>query len=319
MRIGVLNNVRAGRNQRRVARMRAFLRTCPEIVQVETESGDHVHDALVALACHNIDVLAVHGGDGTLQRVLTELASRPMFAQLPLLVPLRGGRTNVIALDIGSQRDAVVALATLRDLARQQKLYFDRIVERPVLRMDIAAEGVTQYGMMFSVGLLPRAIELTHRLFPEGRAQGVLGSSVVVGGLVLRAVLGKFEGILHPDVLELVLDERPLATKEFLVMFVTTLERLILKLRPFWGGEAAPLHVTAVAKGAVRPLTALGKILYGRPPAWITPEVGYTSHNVHQLTLRVDCGLVLDGEIFAPRPGRVVTVSSTQSVKFMRI
>ena len=99
-----------------------------------------------------------------------------VFERVPSIVPLRGGRTNMIALDIGSKRNPVAALAILRDITRTNSSLNGRMVERPVLRMDLEPDGVTQYGMSFSVGLLPRAIELTHRMFPEGRAQGVLGS-----------------------------------------------------------------------------------------------------------------------------------------------
>jgi len=318
VRIGVLNNLRAGRNERRIARMLSFLRDCPEISHVETERGDHVREALVTLAQRDIDILAVNGGDGTLQRVLTEITSHRMFSKEPLIVPLRGGRTNMIALDIGSQRNPTSALAILRDVTRSNSSLNGRITERPVLRVDLEPDGVTQYGMSFSVGLLPRAIELTHRMFPEGRAQGVFGSGVVVGGLVLRAAFGKLDGILQPDQMEITLDGRSLAAKEFLVTLVTTLDRFFLRLRPFWGREAAPIRFMAVAAGAARPPLALLKILYGRPPAWITPDVGYPSHNVGHLELRIDCGLVIDGEMFAPRPGRVVRLSAEHRVRFIR-
>lgn len=318
MRIGVLTNLRAGRNQRRVARMLAFLRNCPEIPHVETENGEHVHEALATLARHDIDILAVNGGDGTLQHVLTEAVGNQAFARMPMIAPLRGGRTNIIALDIGSQRNPVSALATLRDVTRSNSSLNDRIVKRPILRLDLEPDGMTHYGMSFSVGLLPRAIELTHRMFPEGRAQGVFGSGVVAGGLVLRAAFGKFDGILQPDPMEITLEGKPLPAKEFILMLVTTLERFFLRLRPFWGREIAPIRFLAVAAGAVRPPLLLPKILYGCPPAWLTPEVGYTSHNVDHVELRVDCGLVMDGEMFAPRPGRIVRLSAKHRVQFVR-
>ncbi len=318
MRIGVLNNLRAGRNQRRVARMLSFLRECPEIPHVETESGEHVQEALAMLAKQDIDILAVNGGDGTLQRVLTEVVGNEVFGRVPSIVPLRGGRTNMIALDIGSHRNPVAGLAALRESIRRNTSLNGRMVERPVLCMELEPDGMTHYGMSFSVGLLPRAIELTHRMFPEGRAQGVFGSAVVAGGLVLRAAFGKLDGILQPDPMEIMLDGRPLAAKEFLVMLVTTLDRFFFQLHPFWGRETGSVRFMAVAAGAVLSPLALPRILYGRPPAWITPEVGYTSHNVEHLELRVDCGLVLDGEMYAPRRGRRVRLSAERRVLFVR-
>lgn len=298
--------------------MLAFLRNCPEIPHVETETSEHLQEALTTLAGHDIDILAVNGGDGTLQRVLTQVVGNQTFAQTPAIVPLRGGRTNMIALDVGSRRNPVSALATLRDITRSNNALNGRMVERPVLRMDLEPDGVTHYGMSFSVGVLPRAIELTHRMFPEGRAQGVLGSGIVAGGLVLRAAFGKLDGILQPDPMDIALDGRPLPAKEFVLMLVTTLERFFLRLRPFWGRETAPIRFLAVAAGATRSPLVLPRILYGCPPARITPEVGYTSHNVNHLELQVDCGLVMDGEMFAPRPGRIVKLSAEHRVQFVR-
>ena len=120
MRIGVLNNVRAGRNPRRVARVRTFLKAHPEIPHVETESGEHVGEALSLLAQKEVDLLAIHGGDGTLQRTLTEILSDGHFAQPPLIAPLRGGRTNMNALDLGSRRNPVTASVSLRQMAPAQ-------------------------------------------------------------------------------------------------------------------------------------------------------------------------------------------------------
>jgi hypothetical protein len=46
--------------------------------------------------------------------------------------------------------------------------------------------------------------------------------------------------------------------------------------------------------------------------------VGYTSRNVNEVELHLDCGLVLDGEMFAPEPGRVVRISADRRVQFIR-
>jgi len=317
VRIGVLNNVRAGRNPRRAARVRAFLKAHPEIPQIETENGEHVAEALLLLARKEVELLAVHGGDGTLQRTLSEILTNGHFAQAPLIAPLRGGRTNMNALDIGSQRNPVVALDSLLYAVRNGGVH-DRLVDRAVLRVEFGDGSPLHYGMCMGVGVVCRAIELIHRLFPEGRAQGVFGSTVVIGTLISRLMSGARDGILQPDAMQIRLDGQPLQAENFLLVFATTLERLFLKIRPFWGQERADVRVTAIAGDAKRPLLAVPGILYGRPPASITPEVGYTSRNVNEVELRLDCGLVLDGEMFAPEPGRVVRISPDRRVQFVR-
>ena len=60
-------------------------------------------EALADLARQEVDILAVMGGDGTLQHGLTEIfASRVFGDRVPIIAPLRGGRTNMTALDLGA-------------------------------------------------------------------------------------------------------------------------------------------------------------------------------------------------------------------------
>lgn len=317
MRIGVLNNVRAGRNPRRVARVRSFLKAHPEVPHLETEDGKHVGEALSLLARKEVDLLAIHGGDGTLQQALTEILSNRHFAQAPLIAPLRGGRTNLNALDIGSQRSPVAALEALFHAVRNGGVA-KQLVNRAVLRVEIGGEANVHYGMCLGVGVVYRAVELTHRLFPEGRAQGVFGSAMVTGTLISRLVAGSRDGILHPDAMQIRLDGQPLQPENFLLVVATTLQRLFLKIHPFWGQEASEVRFTAIAGNARRPLLAVPGILYGRPPASITSETGYTSRNVNDIEFRLDCGIVLDGELFAPEPGRIMRIRSDRKIQFVR-
>jgi len=318
MRIGVLNNLRAGRSRQQVERIVSFLRGYPAVSHVETPRGDVVPDALSRFAREGIDVLVVQGGDGTLARVLTEIYEHGAFPTPPLVAPLRGGRTNMSALDIGTQRDPVRALWTLLEAARRGAVE-RRIVSRPVLRMEIPGEGVVQHGMFFGLGVIHRAIEVVHRAFPKGRSQGVFGASVVTSGLVVGAAFGGSDGILDADKLQLRLDGDPPTTGEYRLVLATTLERLFAGMRPFWGVEPAPLHLTAVAAGAHRLGAAAAGILRGRPGPQVTPANGYLSRNVHGAELLVDCGLTVDGEMWRPEPGRRVRLSASDTVRFVRL
>ena len=59
-------------------------------------------EALGEFARNRIDLLVVNGGDGTLQHALTEILGGDDFEQIPMIAPLRGGRTNMTALDLGA-------------------------------------------------------------------------------------------------------------------------------------------------------------------------------------------------------------------------
>lgn len=317
MRIAVLNNLRAGESTAKVSRMLSFLKEHPAISHVETENNEHVRDALTILQRQGVEVLAVNGGDGTLQRVLSEMLSTPTDAPLPLIAPLRGGRTNMSARDIGSRRNPVVALSTLLE-AVQRGAIGQHIVERPVLRIDLGADYPVQYGMFFGIGVMYRTIELKHRILPKRHFQGLLGSGAFVGTLVTRALFGSMRGLLTPDTVEVCVDDQPGWADEFLLIMATTLDRLFLRMQPFWGKEGAPVRLTAIAAGARRSFSGALKVLCGYAPDTNLQKTGYTSRNVHQVTLRLDCGVIIDGELFPPQPARLVSIAADHRIRFVR-
>jgi len=317
VRLSILTNLRAGRNDARLLRVLSFLKEHPDIPHVETERHDHVPEALALLAKQEVDVLVVNGGDGTLQHALTEILSNRVFPHPPLIAPLRGGRTNMNAVDVGSPRSPVMALSALIAATRNGSLA-ERIIERPVLRVDLGPEAGVQYGMSFGAGVVHRTIELKHRMLPENHFQGLLGVGAFTGALIARAAFGSASGLLTPDRVEIRLDGQLVQREQFLLVMATTLKRLFFKLRPFWGRETAPIRFTAIAVGAPRSLRAAVRILGGRSPLNGATDPGYTSHNVQQIELRLDCGLVVDGELFAPQAGRRVRIEADQRVRFVQ-
>jgi diacylglycerol kinase (ATP) len=316
VRIAVLNNLRAGESKAKVSRMLSFLKEHPSIPHVETENNEHVRDALMILQRQGMEVLAVNGGDGTLQRVLSEILGSPIDAPLPLIAPLRGGRTNMSARDIGSHRNPVVALSALLR-AIQQGALVQHIVERPVLRIDLGAHCPVQYGMFFGVGVMYRTIELKHRILPKRYFQGLLGSGAFVGTLVTRAIFGSMRGLLTPDTVEVYLDDQQGWADEFLLIMATTLDRLFLRMQPFWGQEVAPVRLTAIAAGARRSFSGALQVVCGYAPDTNIQKTGYASRNVHKVSLRLDCGVIIDGELFPPQPARLVSITADHRIRFV--
>jgi diacylglycerol kinase (ATP) len=309
----------AGGGGPRAEAVRGFLRDHPEVECVDPGGGNGIRDALKEFSRRDCDVIAVSGGDGTLQRTLTELLSNgEMFENMPLIAPLRAGRTNMSALDIGSDRKPARALARLARGARDGSLDF-RIVSRPVLRVDLGGGQAPQYGMFCGVGVIHRAIELTHSVFPYGRSQGVLGSSLVTLSLLLRSIFGGAAGILNPDPLAIRLDGERVAGAEFRLVLATTLNRLFLRLNPFWGLEKAPIRFTALDPASTRNVRTIARVVRGSPPRKRRDfeDSGGTSRNVFTGELQLDCGLTIDGEMFDPLPGRTVTIAADERLRFV--
>lgn len=324
LRIGVVNNLRAGKSQEQVGRMLGFLRSHPDVFHVETQNAGVIPDALAELAAKDVDLLVVNGGDGTLQSILTEiLASNPFGERLPLIAPLRAGRTNMSAMDLGADRNPLRGLAAMLASARAGRIA-ERVEPRRVLRVayGFGPERGVQYGMFFGAGLIKRAIELNHRLFDQDDqksiVEGVPGATLVTAGLLGRLITGDQSGILEPDKLQILLDGEEVHQGEYHLVIASTLSRLFARMRPFWGKGPGGVRFTAIAA----PCEKIGKaaigMLRGRPASWVTPETGYTSRNVEHAELRMSCGFTVDGELWQPDPDRSVALSAERVVHFVR-
>jgi hypothetical protein len=319
VRIGLLNNLRAGRNDAGVRQLLDFLSRHPAVAHVETACAEAVPYALDELAREDVELLAVNGGDGTLQHVLTAMLGDGAFdGRTPLVAPLRGGRTNMTALDLGASRDAVRGLARVIDAVRDRSIA-KRVVERSVLRVAYGRRPAVAYGMFFGAGTIHRAIGLVHRVFPQGRAQGVFGATLTTAALLARAAFGRAgDGVLTPDKLQVALDGETVRGGEFTLAMATTLGRLFAGLRPFWGQGAGNVRFTSLAVGAEGLGRAVPGILAGRPPRFATEERGFTSRNVDFAALAMHCGFTVDGELVDPEPDRFVTIRADDRVTFVR-
>lgn len=321
MRIGLLNNLRAGRSGRQVSKILELLSEYPHVHHVETDSVRAVPEAFAMLGRENVDLLIVNGGDGTLQYAVTRILSGKDFRDIPMIAPLRGGRTNMSALDLGAHSNPTKGLRSLLDDAYAGRIE-SRFVDRPVLRVetlrDAGSRSSVNYGFFFGAGMIHRAIGLTHEVFPTGRSQGAFGAGLVTAGLIMRAVTKQLDGVLTPDKAQISLDGDFVDAGEFTLIIASSLQRLFCRMNPFWGKEPEPVRFTAIASGSTRTGMAAPGILRGKPSAFVMPDNGYFSRNVRTADLRIDCGFTVDGEVVAPRDNEIVRVSGDQRITFVR-
>lgn len=321
MRIGLLNNLRAGRNDAQVRRLLGFLRRHPDVLHVETTAAHAVPEALGELARQDVDLLVINGGDGTLQYALTEILENHAFnGRVPMIAPLRGGRTNMSASDLGARRDAVRGFAELLEAVERGTLE-ERISPRQVLRVRYGMGRKTTFGMFFGAGLIARAVERHHELFDHKTAdkiQGALSSTLLTAGLLGRWAAGDNGGIMAPDKVHMIVDSRDEQREECFILMASSLHQLFAGMNPFWGEEEAALRFTSIARPATKIGRALPGILRGKPRTWVTEENGYTSRNARKVELRMDCGFTVDGELYPGEPDQWIELSADHTVRFVR-
>lgn len=318
IRIGLISNPRSQRNRRRMPAMRAAAARHGDLLHVELEDISATAEALRDFARREVELVIVSGGDGTVQKVLTELLNGSGFAAMPPLALLPSGMTNLIAADVGLRGDPVRSLCRLCRLASGAAMTRETLV-RPVLSMRRAPGEPPIHGMFLGAAAFYHGImaarDEVHPLGAKHHAAAALALALAL----FRLVTGRRGAnmLLHGECMTVELDGTPAQPRDELLFMATTLQRLILGVMPFWGEGPGQLRYTSIGFPPQRLWRALLPALRGRPKPWMEPH-GYRSGKVGECRITLDSPVVFDGEIFTPEPGVAVILSADRQATFLR-
>ncbi len=297
-RVAVLLNPLSGRVRRRAAAVREGARALAGPLYAEASEPVSMGDAVVGFSLEADDVLCLVAGDGTLHAVLTALErSRPDGAW-PVLAVAPGGTTNMTVRDLGP---AVSLLAYLEELQRWKAVAGrpgapGRLVERPVLR--IAAPGSEPLaGMFFGTATVSAGVEFfNRRLRPSGIPEAVGSPLAIVRTLLSLAVRGRSLDGLSPR-MRVHVNGGPVLEGPVVFLVASTLDRLIVGARPYWGDGEGPIHLTLVEREAQGLFRHVPRLALGRAGDRLTPERGWHSHDTPRALLALDGPFIVDGEL----------------------
>ncbi len=317
MRIGILTN-RASRHNRNGWRDAiAHIENEPDVLHLLREDGTSSRELLQRFAAEEVDLLVVNGGDGTVQRVLTALLEDRPFARPPALALLPRGTANMTAAELGIGGRGPRALARLLELVRSGGLE-SRLVEREVLRVTAEGSPAAQRGFFFGALAICDAIRHCTRKFHRRGLVGELSHALTLVSLLLRAALaGPQRAGLHCGDIEITLDGRSWGRGPRLLLFASTLARLVLRSRPFWNRQRRPIGATAVHCAAPRLLLHAPRVLYGGDVREL--PAGYESGGGERLVVRGLSEFVLDGEFFSLSRNREITITADERLRFVRL
>ncbi len=310
--IGFLINPQAGRVRGRVADVRATASRAGPCREATDLAG--IGQAARELVAGGIDVLAINGGDGTVQGAITAILNAGLA--LPDVAVIPGGTTNMTANDFHGRlamKAAMTAAIRAAGLPASERAR----VERPLIEAREASAG-SQYGFFLSAGAILTGMDhFRENVGSRGFRDELSASVSLVRGLIGVArgegawARGREAGYrLGPD--------GPWHDGQVLVI-ATTLERLIMGMRPWWGTQPLPVHVTAIRNGPRRLLRRTPALLRGRGGPALSPDEGYRSDNADRIQLRPGGGFGLDGEVFPVPEGGVVTAVATPPVSFLKL
>lgn len=313
--IAVLSNPNSNGNRRHLPRIRRFCASRRDIMAVEVPSLAALRPALDRIAAARPDVLVINGGDGTIQAVLTEIhACDAPERKLPPIAIMPGGRTNLIAKDVGATGDPLAVLQRILSLAdsgighhvssRQFISLSTGDGERPTVGMFLAAGGLADI-MLFC----------RHRLYSLGLPTWLAHALTMVLGII-GVLTNSTARFLPPPPAEseLSVGGRQMRGR-FQVLMVSTLQALVLwgKAPSAWPGT---LCLISVERRRVSVVRAVWAALCGQLERRTIPGLAVTPGN----EIRLGEGLtnvIMDGESFTAQPGETIVLKPTPSMRFV--
>ena len=318
--VALLSNPRSTGNRALLPRVREYCAAHPDIFHYEVEDVGQICEAIRTIAMVSPRVIAINGGDGTVQAALTELYSGGHFGGSPPPVAvLPNGKTNLIALDLGAEGDPIKALQRVVELVHDGRLE-DHVVERQLIALD-RDEGRPVLGMFLGGAYLADVmLYCRHRIYPLGLPNGV--------SHVLAAILGLFAMILgigggrlppKPEPMTVSLVRQGEFQGKFSLLIVTTLEKLLLSIRtgdgPGPNGHMKLLATESSVGALFRMLGATWRGTLGQKPL-----DGVHFQQGDEIRIEGErSNVILDGEIFEATGGKPIILTSTQPVPFLRL
>jgi len=315
--VALLSNPRSTGNLSMLPRMRSFCASHSDVFHYEVESIEQIGEALRTIARVNPKVLVINGGDGTVQAALTELYLGGHFdGSPPPVAVLPNGKTNLIALDLGSVGDPIVALSRVIEIARTG--IEEHVVVRELIALSDGVAGSRPVLGMFlgGAGLADTILYCRNKIYPLGLPNGI--SHVLTAVAVLATlILGIRTAFLPPAAtpLKVSMMRQGQLHGRFSLLIVTTLHKLLL-------GSSVPgtgsLQMMVVEQRPLPLLRAIFAGMFGRVGRDQMDGVHFERGD--EIRIEGDrSSVILDGEIFQADPGRPIVLKTTPPVPFLRL
>ena len=310
MTVGVIINPKSAKQGRKGKALAKALEGVSNVAVEQIHDFADLPDILKDFAKRKIELLAVSGGDGTLQASQTFMAESKSFKTLPRLAVLPHGTTNMTAADVGLSVTKPERVADL--LSRPGYLKRATAIRtRRTVKVENLADTPTQHGMFFGTGAIYRAVVLCQRDIHAMGLKGDLAPAVTLATALAKSLFSRADADQDPDRIDrgypmsITVDGEVKAAFDQLLFLVTTLNKLILGSRPFWNVGDADLKASAVAYPHPSILRYLVPVLYGKPDRKL-PEPDFLSFSGEQIGLSTESSVVIDGEMFeAPADGDI--------------
>ena len=306
MSVGLIINPKSGKESGYGLKLAEILRQRgvePEIVEVKViEDFGALQHMMDDFAAREITTLFISSGDGTVQAIQTDIAERKKFAQQPALCLLPHGTTNMTAADLGfsvksleQQADFIIGLGR-GDLPSDVR-------KRPTVRVVNPRDGMTRHGMFVGTGAAWQGTMFCQTDVHKTGLKGDWATFATLATALFKAAFFKanptdLSRIDRPYEMEIVGDGQTMARGGQLMYLATTLQKLILGVKPFWGGASGTMRSTIIGYPPPNVFRWALPLMRGGEERKV-PD-GAVSFCADEVLIATKCSFVIDGEFFDP-------------------
>ena len=313
MSAGLIVNPRSGKQRGDGLALVRKLGSADKVMIRVLEQFDDLNGFLDEMAQADIETLYISSGDGTIQQIQTELAERKIFAKQPALGLLPHGTTNMTAADIG---------VGTKSLEQQARLIIDgggNLKQRATVRVVNPSGGQPRHGMFLGTGAIWRGTVYCQEAVHQTGLRGEWATFATLAAAIVKAMLpGKApeeDRIAKAYEMRIVADGASAIDGGELFFLATTLEKLILGSRPFWGGGSGAVRASVFPFPPPSVPRWLWTSMYG-PEGRKMPE-GCHSFRTDSLTIETRCPFVIDGEFFDPPADEALRIEKGEEFTYV--
>lgn len=295
-RSGVIINPRAGRGNGKGVALAEKIATRNSVSKFILTDFEALEPALRQFANDGVTDLFISSGDGTVQAIQTLLAEKQVFATLPRICLLPHGTTNMTAADLGFGD---------RSIARQSRFIEtgqpSDIRKRATVKAMNPRDGMPRHGMFLGTGAIAEATRYCQRVFNDKGVKGSWATFATLGSAAMKTIMkapdprdkNRFD---RPFAMSVRADGQHIGSGTQLLFICTTLEKLILGSRPFWGGKSQGMRGTLFPYPVPNIVRWLVPTLYGGENRKMPP--GAISLPAQHFSIQSTTEYVIDGEFF---------------------
>jgi len=311
---GLLLNPHSGKAKKCLKEIRKLILKLPGVDFREAANQKAINQATEYFIEQKMELVVIIGGDGTVRAVLNHYFSRSNISSSPQFLVVPGGTTNMTAKDIGVFGSPIKTLKQLNSLILGE--HSGTVVNKSVLRISQDTRPDV-YGMFFGIGIITVGTKFFRKHVKSLGITGEFASFIAIINLAFKLLVSRKNKYSDPINVQFDCDPSNTHQLSCLLLFVSTLDRLLFGVRPYWGIQHEPLHCTYIKKCSSNFWRSVfGIILNNSRP--LMEEDGYYSSNNKNLSLLIDGDFVVDGEIFyADSNHGALHLSPTEPVSFI--